>query len=223
MADRKDDNTPHVLPSLATRRALAEQTTPELKRQAREYARGRLKLLRWAGIPVSKVYPRELVDDAHADTWSGVSIWDPSQYSLLEHLRQVIKRRTWLEIRRGRRISVVPLHEPANDEAISEQIVSEDVERALAEASHGNCSPIVLHAMLARICQELRPQVSRDHEAAAVVQCWEDGAIDRNDVMDFTGLTEAAYERTRQRLLYTIRHLPSELREVAQDLLRSAS
>jgi hypothetical protein len=223
MAVRKDDNTPHVLPSLATRRALAEQTTPELKRQAREYARGRLKLLRWAGIPASKVYPRELVDDAHADTWSGILPWDPSQCSLLEHLRQAIKRRTWLEIRHGRRVSFVPLYEPANDETISEQIVSEDVERVLAEASRGSCSPIVLHAMLARICQGLRLQVVRDHEATAVVQCWEDGCVDRNDVMALTGLTEAAYECTRKRLLYTSRQLPSELREVAQDLLRNVA
>jgi hypothetical protein len=223
MAETKYDDTPHAPPPLATLRALAEHTTPELQRKAWEYARGRVKLLRWAGRPASKLYARELVDDAHADTWSGALPWDPSQCSLLAHLRHAIKKRTWLEIRHAHRFSFVSLLAPSNDEEASEQIVSEEVEAALAEASHGGCNPSMLHAMLATICQELRPQVANDDEAATVVQCWAEGSVERDVVMELTGLTAAGYEAARKRLLYTSRQLPCELREVAQDLLRNAS
>jgi hypothetical protein len=213
--------TPNPSPPPATLRAIEQQATPAVKRKAEDYARVRVELLLWAGRPVSMMGARELVDDAHADTWSGLLAWDPSRCSLLEHLRQSIKKRTWMEIRHGHRVSFVPLFEPENDEA--EQIVSEEVENALAEASHGNCDPFLMDAVLAKICQELRPRVSHDDAAAFVVQCWEKGSVERGIVMALTGLTAVAYERARKRLFYAIRTLSSELREVAKDLLRNAS
>jgi hypothetical protein len=196
-----------------------------VKREVLEYARGRVNLLRRAGRPVSKNYARELVDDAHADTWSGALAWDPSQRPLVHHLRLAIRKRTWLEIRHGRRFSLVPLLEPENDEesASPEQIVSEEVEQALAKSSQSKCDPTMLHAMLAEICRELRLRLAQDDEAAFIVQCWEEGSVERSVVMALTGLTETAYDRTRKRLFYAIRQLSPELCRIAQDVLRNAS
>jgi hypothetical protein len=226
LAHQKYIGAPNTSPSSATLRAIEQQTTPETKREALEYARRRVKMLRWAGRPVSATAARELVDDVHADTWTGDLPWNPSQCSLLEHFRRAIKQRTWLEIRHANRISFVPLREAANEEAAAEeavldQPVSEEVEQTLAAAIRERCAPSRLLATLDATCRELRARVGCT-EADAVAQCWADGVTERHAVRDLTGLTDAAYESARKRLLYASRTLSAELRESAHDLLRNA-
>lgn len=152
--------------------------------QARQYAQTRVIMVRRAGIPISKTYARELVDDAHADTWTGDLPWDPSQCSLLEHLCWAIKHRTWLELRHRRHVPLVSLHGSANGGTTSRQI-----ERALAYITHGDCDSMLLCAISATACQELRLLVSHDHEASALLACWEDGIMARDDVLGRTGLS----------------------------------
>jgi hypothetical protein len=218
----RDDEVLSGPPPPATRKALEaaleKQTTSELIKRARQYAQARATLVRRAGGSVSKTYARDLVDDAHADTWSGDLPWDPSQCSLMEHLCQAIKHRTWLEIRHVRRVPLVSLHAPTNDGTTAQQI-----ERALAHAAQGDCSPVLLHAVSATVCQELRRLVPEESEAAVLLQCWETGLISRDGVMERTGLTKRAYDRARKRLLYLSRYLTPALHESALDLLRSAS
>ena len=168
----RDDDVCSGPPPPTTRLALEEQTTPELIKRAQQYAQTRVILVRHAGRPVSKTYARELVDDAHADTWTGDLPWDPSQCTLLEHLCQAIKHRTWLEIRHGRRVPLVSLHGPATDGTTSRQL-----EHALAQATQGDCRPIALYVISATVCQELRRLVFNDPEAAAVLRCWEPASL----------------------------------------------
>jgi len=131
------------------------------------------------------------------------------------------------QIRHGRGVSF-GLYEPATMRSPVTRPPSGSPPRissALSQrASQSKCSPSDLRAMLTAICQELRPRLSCDHEASGVVRCWEDGSMERDIVMQMTGLTEAGYERTVKRLFYASRRrLPPELREAAQDLLRKAS
>lgn len=216
-ANQQDDRPLPVAPPPSTLQALEEQTTPELLNQLRRYAQVCERKVRHAGQPVPDTYARELVDDVHADTRIGVLPWDPAR-SLVDHLRNEIKRRTWQEIRRARRVAIVSLHEAANDEAMSPQ-----VERALARAPQSDCNPLTLYVMAATVCQQLRRLVPRDLEIAAVVTCWEEGSVEQSEILRRTSLTKAAFECVRQRLRNTIRKLPTELRESAQDLLRSAA
>lgn len=182
------------------------------------YAQTRARMVCRVGRPVSEMYAQELVHDAHADTRLGLLPWDPLQCERLEdHLGRVIKKRTWKEIRHGLRVPFVALHEPANDETGSSH-----VERALANASQSERNPIMLDSMATVACQQLQLLLPLDDEIVAVMKCWEDGIVERAEVMKLTGLTAAAYKRARRRLRYTSRHLPSELRESAQDLLRCA-
>jgi hypothetical protein len=197
--------------------AFREQMTPELMDELRRYAQGRAALVRRAGRPVSETYARELVDDVHADVLIGDLPWDP-QCRLLDHLKAAIKKRTWLEIRHARRVSLVSLQEAANDEA-----TAPEMEQILAPAPRTYCDPVTLHAMTATVCQQLRSLVRRDVDAAAIVRCWADGFMEKDEVMRLTGLTEAAYECARRRLRNAIRSLTSELREVVHDVLRSAA
>jgi len=206
-----------VEPSPSTLRSLRDQLTEELFDELRRYAQGRASLVCRAGTPVPEAYARELVDDVHADIRIGALPWNP-QCELLDHLKAAIKRRTWLEIRRARRISFVPLQEAANDEARPPE-----VEQALAPAPRTDCYPAMLHAMAATVCQQLRPLVSRDDDAAAIVKCWADGVMRKEEVMALTGLTAAAYKSARERLRNMCRSLPAKLRDAARDLLRSAA
>lgn len=215
-ASNSSHTQPPAEPPPSTLQALQEQTTPDLLKQLRRYAQARANKVRRAGRPVSETYARELVDDVQADTRIGALPWDP-QCKLLDHLKAAIKKRTWLEIRHARRVSLVSL-DVANDETMSPQM-----ERALAGGPRNDCNPIVLHAMTATVCQQLRPLVARDLEAAAVVRCWMDGFMEKHEVMRLTGLTEAAYNCSREKLRNTSRSLPSELRDAARDLLRSAA
>lgn len=188
--------------------------TPKLIDELRRYAQARAKLVWRAGRPVSETYARELVDDVHADICVGDLPWDP-KCKLIDHLKAAIKRRTWLEIRHGRRISFVSLQEVANDEAMKQELA----------ATRAGCDPIVLSAMAATVCQQLRSLVlaSSDIDAAAIVKCWSNGLMERDEIMRLTCLTGSAYECARRRLRKASRHLTSELREAAQDLLASAA
>jgi hypothetical protein len=177
-------------------------------------------LLRRAGCAVPKDYARELVDDAHADTWCGRLAWDPTRCDLLVHLRGAIYSRTWAELRRTARHPHFSIDAPANDRAWT--IGHAEVEHALANAVPGSGTPVVFCAMLARVCDELRRMVGDDRDASSVVWCWQQSILDRDQVMAIIGFDEARYQRARKRLLYLARNLPPELREAAQDQLRSA-
>jgi hypothetical protein len=94
------------------------------------------------------------------------------------HLKRTIRHRTWLEIRHGRRISFVPLPDTAaNDEAAPQ------MEQALAYSPPTTCRPTALQELAATVCQQLRRLVERDHDAIAVVACWEDGVIEPDEIV----------------------------------------
>jgi len=201
---------------LARLQALEEQATPEMMAQLQRYAQVRAKKVRRAGRPVSEAYARELVDDVYADTRVGDLPWDP-RCGLLEHLMKAIKKRTWLEIRRAYRVPFVSL-EAANDDGVSPQI-----ERAVARAAQSDCNPIMLHAITSAVCQQLRPLVFCDVDAHAILSCWADGFMEKDEVITRTGLSDAAYKSARKRLHYIARSLRPELCDAARDLLRSAT
>ena len=95
----------------------------------------------------------------------------------------------------------------------------------VCDAPRADCDPIALLAITATLCQQLRCEslASGDIAAAAIVKCWADGFMEKDEVMGFAGLSEAAYKSARRRLRRMIGSLTAELREVTQDLLRSAA
>ncbi len=212
----RDEDDWLELPLPATRLALEAQTTPELIRQARQYAQTRAPLVRRAGRPVSKTYACELVDDAHTDTWTGDLPWDPSQCSLLEHLCQAIKRRTWLEIRHGRRVSLVSLHGSATDGTMSRQL-----EHALAQVTQGRAGRSPCARLAPRSATKCGAWFSTIPRPPPLLRCWETGCVAREEALERSGLSKRAYEGARKRLLYLSRYLTPALRESAQDCLES--
>ena len=182
-----------------------ERIKPELRAELERYARRRAELVRRAGISVSTDYPRELVDDVWADTLTGLGPQDPRR-ELLEHMKNAIRRRTWLEIRRAYRISLVPLHEAPEAELPEQELIS----RSMLMAS-----------ISAAVCRELWPLISRDIDARGIMASWVSGNVEKIEVMQSTGLSESAYGSARRRLRVMLRGLTPELRQAALDLLRT--
>lgn len=208
------------------------QMTPDLKEELQRYAEGRAKLVCRAGKPVPDSYARELVDDVHADFCVGaLPPWDP-QCELINHLKAAIRRRTWLEIRHARRIPFVSLPEAAEAaEAANDETEQPELEQSLESAPRTGCDPAQLYEITVAVCRQLRTLAldSGDAGAAAIVKCWADGFMAKDEIKRLAGLTEVAYMRARRRLRRAIRNrraiesLTPELRKAAQDLLRSAA
>ncbi|MBZ0231420.1 MAG: hypothetical protein K8M05_03655 [Deltaproteobacteria bacterium] len=159
------------------------------------------------------------MQDALGDTWKGTLRWDPARRSLLDHVRNAIRWRAWTDARHARRFPHVAWNTAANDEAAIR------IEVEVLDASPADdAGPLILVGLIVTLAAELRRLVADDDgDAAAILLCWADSIVERDEVLERTGLTTAQYKAARKRLLYLAERLPPELREVARDILRSAS
>lgn len=224
MADTSDDEPVPASPSPDVLHAFRDQLTPELIKAARRYARQRAKLVREVRRRIDPLYHLELVQDALGDTWRGTVRWDPARRSLLDHVRDVIRQRTFNDRRRAGVYQHVSMHHSpvANDE-VSMTGLTIEAEMAQAHGSGAVPSPAIVATLLDQVVLELHRLAARDLDARAILGCWAKGITDGSEVMDLTGLAENDYRKARQRILYLARHLPPELRDAAEDTLRSAS
>jgi hypothetical protein len=215
MAIQGESSASLALPP-SNRSELHEQATEGVVRAAHQYARQRARLVRRAGVRVDDLYARELVQDALSDTWAGTDVvWDPAQCPLLEHLRGLIRSRTWKDATGARQRRHVCID--GNEELITE------VEDAHRHATQGNVSPIILARVAATVVQDLQRLAAGDAAATAILVAWEDGLVDRDEVIERTALTDKEYKAARARLTYLVLSLPQSLRETARMVLRGKS
>ncbi len=220
--DRRATRSPSPSPSPEVLVALRDQWTPPTVRDLHRYAEQRARMVRVSGraCPPPGQYARELVHDAHADTWCGDLTWDPDRCSLAMHLRGVIKSRTWTEIQKAPRFVSLD-GRPAND---SDPADGSPIQVHVAlSASSGNVGPVVFPLLVARVCAELHKTAYEHHDCFALVRAWERGFTEREEIMEITGLDPVSYRRARKRLFYASSNLPASLRQFVQDYLRSAS
>jgi hypothetical protein len=219
MPETNPDRSRPGPPLAEIRSALAEQDTVELRVKALRYAEERAARVRKAGRPIPKNYAEELVHDAVVSIWLGARGWDPERQSLHYRLCTIIKDRTWREIKRTLKHAHVSF-----DLAVNDASLDADVQDALAAGSVTDCSPVLIAEMTRQVVDELRILVRNDRGGAgAIVACWAQGFFEPDEIMALTGLTRNAFEAARLRILRLAKRLPPELREAAQNLLRSAS
>jgi hypothetical protein len=198
------------------RRALGTRLTPELVEEVQAYAEERARLVRECGRPCPRIttYARELIEDAYADTWTGDLAWDPDSCSLATHLRMAIKRRTWREIERSPKFVSLDT-KPSNDNDAAPVALVDTF------ASSGDISTLRIAALVAQLSDELGRATVGDRDCAAVLRAWQRGLVEREEILLLTGLSANAYKRARKRLMYAASNLPTELRQLVQDYLRS--
>ncbi len=219
MADPRPDAARPGPPPPEILRALDEQYTDAVRDAAHRYAEQRATRVRRAGWPIPKNYAEELVHDAFASIWLGARRWDPQRTPLHYQLCSIIKDRTWHEIKRAQQRQHLAFDLVANDDALDGEVES----ALVAGASAGDLSAVVLAALTLRVAEALRQLARDDDEARAILGAWEQGFIEREEVMAVTDLTDHAYDAARQRILRLAKRLPPELREAAHDLLRRVS
>jgi hypothetical protein len=78
--------------------AFERELTPDVARRLLELAARRTAMLRAAGVAVGGDEARQLVREALADTLRQVAPWRPGEISLVQHLRGLIRRRTWARL-----------------------------------------------------------------------------------------------------------------------------
>lgn len=213
------DAVPRLVPAVerpahSNRAAFNEQATEKVFLSALRYAAQRASMVRRAGGRIDRLYPRELVSDALADTWAGTVAWDSERCSLLDHVRGVIRYRSWQHATGARQLPHVSID-------FGETKASREADLALRHASIGSLTPIALSGLARTVVGELRRLAHGDPDVTAVVDAWQHGEIDRADVLRHTGLTEKAYKAARARLSYLLLDLPASLRTTVQDVLRS--
>ena len=216
MANPRRDGSRPGPPLPDIQRALKEQYTDVVREKALRFAEQRAVHVRKAGRPIPHNYARELIEDTYAAIYLGIRGWDPARSSLYVRLCQIIRDRTWKEIVQAKRYTHVPFNRAANDDEDSYEIEGE-----IAAPVHG-CSPVLLVEMTERVVGALRAHVVGDDEAQAILDCWEIGFIEVDEVTGLTGMTPAAFYAARKRILRLAERLPPDLREAAQHLLRSA-
>lgn len=225
MADTSDDEQVPASPPTAVLDAYREQLTPEFMREARRYARKRAKYLREVGRRYDPTYHHDLVQQALADTWSGKARWEPSEVSLLKHVRGLVRQRTSNERRNLKVRTHVSLYAPvtaANDET-SETMLTIEEQVSQPHPALRSISPALISSLADRVLIELHRLAARDEHARGMIGCWASGVIEAADVMTLTGMSESTYRAVRERILYLAKYLPPELREAAEELLRSVS
>jgi len=135
--------------------------------------------------------------------------------SLLEHLRGLIRSRTWKDATGARQRPHVSID-------WDEDLITE-VDDAHRHGTQGNVSPIVLARVAATVVQDLQRLAAGDAAVTAILAAWEEGLVDRDEVIERTALTDKEYKAARARLTYLVLSLPQSLRESARTVLRGKS
>lgn len=199
----------------ASREAFRQQATDELWRAAHRYARRRAALVRRARGRIDHLYAQDLVEDALGDTWIGTQVtWDPTQCSLREHIRQLIRARSWRDREAAEQRPHISVDWDADDSVETDE-----------STRRGASTPddlLLLGRVITAIITELQRLAAGDNEVLAILAAWQESLSDRDDVMAYTRLSAREYRRARERVTYLVQKLPESLRDDARALLRSA-
>jgi hypothetical protein len=196
-------------------RAFNSQATQGTFRAAIKFARFRSRLVEMAGRKVDRAYVQDLVHNAFGDTWTGDPPWNPASCSLLDHVRGLIRYRSWKDAQWLQRNPHVSLSEC--DERVAIRAKSSHRIDVLPQSS-----PIMLAEITAEVVGLLRRLAQGDDAVTRILDAWEDGHVDRAPVIVATGLSPSAYKAARSRITYLVQNLPQSVRERAIDTLRSA-
>lgn len=167
------------------------QWTEDVSDRLLGYARHRAAQLRWRGITVDDLYPKDLVLDIVGDVYTGVLAWAPDKISLERLVFRAIRGRTAHHREREQRAPHVPL-DTADSVALSE------VERALADSDHSSEDERTRDEVV-RVVAELRKLARADADVLAYIDALE--ALHLSSVrMDLPARFGAyRYRRARER------------------------
>ena len=187
------------------RAAFDEQATDEAMAQVFAFAASYAAMIENATRRRDPLIARELALDALADTFDGRVTWDPVAAPLVAHLCQVVRSRTSHELERAKRFRHVSLE---RDRSMALEQATSD---AMAAANDEDREATVVRAR--RSLDAVRRLAVCDPAVVMLLDAFDEGVIDRQGVMRFTGMSPAAYENAVRRMRRLSKKVRRELRD----------
>ena len=204
-------------PPAGWRAEFERQATQDMIDRATRYARRRVKMIERVGRKVDPLYARELVQDAIGDTLDGRLTWDPAKASLAAHVTATVQSRTRHDVVRAVRIPHRSLDDSADDNSADGRPIEVEASYALAHRAGRSLDAAEAHARIA--VDALRRASGNDDLLERLLDAFEHGKTERCDVMEWTGMSAKTYDNVRHRMVRLVSKLPTEIREIAVELL----
>jgi hypothetical protein len=205
------------MPPVGWRAEFERQATQDLIDRATRYARRRVKLIERVGRKVDPLYARELVQDAIGDTLDGTLTWDPARASLATHVMATVQSRTRHEVVRAVRMPHRSLDDSADDNSVDGRPLEVEASYALSSGATRSLDAAEAHAR--RAVDALRRACGDDELIGRMLDAFEHGKTERREVMEWTGMSAKTYDNVRHRMVRLASKLPTEMREIAVELL----
>jgi tetratricopeptide (TPR) repeat protein len=187
---------PQVLTKIA-------KIAPDTKQRILRYATRRARMVADAGCPTASDEPSILVEDAIADTLTGVVIWD-RRFGLGYHLCSVVRSRTSKQIKHAKRRTHLSL-DAASDRA---GLVALDS----IVGTHAQARPdasLERAQVVRKLYASIRERATRDASLTLLLDAYAVGWFKPREVMKLTGLTRAEFLNARRRLDRILVSIPS--------------
>ena len=204
-------------PPTGWRAEFERQATQDMIDRATRYARRRVKMIERVGRKVDPLYARELVQDAIGDTLDGKLAWDPAKVPLATHVTATVKSRTRHDVVRAVRLPHRSLDDSADDNSTEGRPLEIEASYALASRAGRAADAAEAHARAA--VDALRRASGNDELLDHLLDAFANGKTERSEVMEWTGMSAKTYDNVRHRMVRLVSKLPTEIREIAVELL----
>lgn len=155
----------------------------------------------------------DIVVAALGDTWSGVLAWDPSAKTLFAHLKDAIKYR----VRNGAKLTRKRRqHDELDEDECGETFSAQIAAGAIVPTVETSDRRSELLCDLADdVITQLKPHATRDIDATALLDALTKRVVDREDLLEETGMTLTELNNAWRRVGRLVRELPAQLRDHA--------
>jgi len=192
--------------------AFLAQLTHELGERVKAYAKRRACYVEAKAGIRDPAIALDLYHDAITDTWTGDLTWDPYRGTLELHLKGVIKRRSFHQVRHLERFARVRTDVPSES-------LDREMSQALADDRAGS-EGADLRDVVDKLVDAMMSLATDDEEVTSLLRAYANHDTERGDIRIATGLSSSAYHNARRRMLRLRDRLPQELREIAIDAMQ---
>jgi len=155
----------------------------------------------------------DIVIAALGDTWAGTLSWDPDQKTLFAHLKDAVKYRVRNEAKLARkRRKHNEFEEDDRGESLAGQIAAGAIAPTITTC---DAREDLLGAAADDVIAALRPHAAGDAEVTAILDALAKRLVDRDDIIEETGMNIPEFNNAWRRLGRIVRELPAQLRDHA--------
>lgn len=208
-SDPANDKRDEFTPTESWRASFEKQANQKTLERLHRIARARLGAYSGGRQNVQDCDVDDIVIAALGDTWSGILKWDPTAKPLFAHMKDAIKFRVRNDAKLARRRRKHDeLDEDERGETFAGQIAAGAIVPTVETSDHREEH---LGSIADGVIEELRPLATRDAEVTSLLDALSKRVLDRDDLLEETGMTIPEYNNAWRRLGRLVRELPAQL------------